>query len=309
MLANGAIGTGISAHKRANDLSDFGDELDMIEELGVEAIELPTYDMDIVLGGRIRRPQMEALRRACAGRDVTYSVHGPLAINFMDDAWRLPRHFEVLKASLGVAAEVGAEHYVIHSGLVRQQQAEGVEAALMRQREWLARAGDVAKDNGLVLCVETLFAGYEGRNVASSASRLSRELAAIGHSNVLATLDFSHLLLKLDYDGRRDDFLDEVKILAPWSKHLHIHDSYGRQDDIWMFTEGERVAYGHGDLHLPVGWGNIPWETIVAECEFPEGVLFNIELKERYWYAAQETVDATKNLAEKARTAVRAQAA
>lgn len=309
MLANGAIGTGISAHKRANDLSDFGDELDMIEELGVEAIELPTYDMDIVLGGRIRRPQMEALRRACAGRGVTYSVHGPLAINFMDDAWRLPRHFEVLKASLEVAAEVGAEHYVIHSGLVRQQQAEGVEAALMRQREWLARAGDVAKDNGLVLCVETLFAGYEGRNVASSASRLSRELATIGHSNVLATLDFSHLLLKLDYDGRREDFLDEVRILAPWSKHLHIHDSYGRQDDIWMFTEGERVAYGHGDLHLPVGWGNIPWETIVAECEFPEGVLFNIELKERYWYAAQETVDATKNLAEQARTAVRAQAA
>jgi sugar phosphate isomerase/epimerase len=122
MLANGVIGTGISAHKRANDLSDFSDELDMIEALGVEAIELPTYDMDIVVGGRIRRPQMEALKKACADRDVVYSVHGPLAINFMDEAWRLSRHMEVLKASLEVAAEVGAEHYVIHSGLVPQQQ-------------------------------------------------------------------------------------------------------------------------------------------------------------------------------------------
>jgi len=129
MLANGATGTGISAHKRANDLGDFADELDMIEGLGVEAIELPTYDMDIVIGGKIRRQQLEALKRACAGRDVVYSVHGPLSINFMDEAWRLPRHMEVLEASLEVAAEVGAEHYVIHSGLVPQQQAQGIEAA------------------------------------------------------------------------------------------------------------------------------------------------------------------------------------
>jgi hypothetical protein len=41
----------------------------------------------------------------------------------------------------------------------------------------------------------------------------------------------------------------------------------------------------------------------------PEGVLFNIELKERYWYAAQECVDATKALAARARTVKRAEAA
>ena len=60
---------------------------------------------------------------------------------------------------------------------------------------------------------------------------------------------------------------------------------------------------------MPVGWGEIPWDEIVAECAFPEGVLFNIELKERYWYVVQETVDATKRLAGAARTAARAEAA
>lgn len=309
MLANGASGTGISAHKRADDLSDFAAELDMIEALGVEAIELPTYDMDVVVGGRIRRPQMEALKRACAGRGVAWSVHGPLAINFMDEAWRLPRHMEVLKASLEVAAEVGAEHYVIHAGLTPQQQADGVEAAYERQREWLGRAGDIAAGHGLVLCVETLFAGHEGKALTPSPARLAAELAAIGHAHVLATFDFSHSFLKLDYDGRRDDFIDEVKALAPWSRHLHIHDSFGRQDDIWMFTDGERVAYGHGDLHLPVGWGAIPWDRIVEECVFPQGVLFNIELEQRHWHAAQETVDATRRLAESASTQPRAHAA
>jgi sugar phosphate isomerase/epimerase len=309
MLSNGSAGTGISAHKRQNDLSDFAEELDMIEALGVEAIELPTYDMDIVIGGRIRRPQLEALRRACAGRSVDFSVHGPLAINFMDEAYRLPRHMEVLQASLEVAAEVGAEHYVMHSGLTPVQQGPGIEAAYLRQREWLAKAGEAARQNGIVLCVETLFAGFDGRGHASSPKRLAAELAAIAHPNVMATIDFSHAYLKLDYDGRRDDFVEEIKALAPWGRHLHMHDSFGRQDDIWMFTEGERLAYGHGDLHLPVGWGDIPWETLIAECTFPEGVLFNIELKERYWYAAQETVDATKSLAERAKTVARAAAA
>jgi sugar phosphate isomerase/epimerase len=309
MQANGVFGTGISAHKRANDLSDFGAELDMIETLGVESIELPTYDMDLVVGGKIRQPQLARLKAACAGRGVAWSVHGPLAINFMDDTWRLPRHMEVLEASLEIAAELGAENYVIHSGLAPTQQGAGIEAAYAWQREWLSKGGDLARQHGLILCVETLFAGYKGEGHASSPSRLASELAAIDHPNVLATLDFSHAYIKLDFDGRRDDLVEEVKALAPWSKHLHMHDSFGRQDDIWMYTEGERLAYGHGDLHLPVGWGDISWERIIAECEFPEGVLFNIELKERYWYAAQECVDATRALAAKARTVKRAEAA
>lgn len=309
MLANGITGTGISAHKRADDLSDFDAELDMIEALGVETIELPTYDMDVVVGGRIRRPQLEALKRAVAGRDVGFSVHGPLSINFMDEAYRLPRHFEVLQASLEVAAEVGAENYVVHSGLTPRQQGDGIEEAYRRQREWLARAGDVARQHGLHLCVETLFAGFDGRGYASTPVRLAGELAAISHPNVMATLDFSHSYLKLDFDGRRADFVEEVKALAPYARHLHVHDSFGRQDDIWMFTDGERLAYGHGDLHLPVGWGDIPWETLIDECTFPEGAVFNIELKQRYWYAAQETVDATKALAASARVVRRAEAA
>ena len=309
MLANGITGTGISAHKRKDDLSDLAEELDMIEALGVEAIELPTYDMDLVVGGKIRQPQLEALKRACAGRSVVYSVHGPLAINFMDQAFRLPRHFEVLEASLEVAAAVGAENYVIHSGLAPTQQGDGLEAAYERQREWLAKAGDAAARLDLTLCVETLFAGYVGAAHASSPSRLAAELAAIAHPNVMATIDFSHAYIKLDFDGRRDDFVEEIKALAPYAKHLHIHDSFGRQDDIWMFTDGERLAYGHGDLHLPVGWGDIPWQELMAECTFPEGVLFNIELKQRYWYAAQETVDATKAMAAMARVAERSEAA
>lgn len=309
MVSSGVKGIGISAHKRAHDLSDFGAELDMIEALGVDSIEIPTFDLDLVVGGKVRRPQLDALLRATRGRSVAYSVHGPLAINFMDDAWRLPRHFDVLKASLEVAAEIGAEHYVMHSGLMPRQQAAGTEAAYERQREALSKAGDLARQHGLVVCVETLFADFKGDGYASSPRRLARELATIAHDHVMATIDFSHSYLKMDFDGARDAFVAEIAALAPYAKHLHIHDSFGRQDDIWMYTEGERLAYGHGDLHLPVGWGDIPWQALMEQCVFPEGVVFNIELNQRYWYAAAECIEATRALAATAQTDRRAAAA
>ncbi|MCA3555623.1 sugar phosphate isomerase/epimerase [Aestuariivirga sp.] len=304
MLPNGIAGTGISAHKRADDLSDLASELDMIEELGVESIELPTYDMDIVVGGRIRPPQLAAVKRACAGRGVAFTVHGPLALNFMDAAWRLPRHFEVLEASLDVAAAVGAGNYVLHAGVTPTEQAQGLESAYDRQREWLSRAGDLAAARGLTICVETLFTD-DARTHTPAPARLARELAAIGHPAVRATIDFSHSYLRLDVEGRRADYIAEVAALAPFAQHLHIHDSFGRQDDIWMFTEGERLAFGHGDLHLPVGWGDIPWADLMAACAFPQGVVFNIELKQRYWYAAADCVAATRAMAATARTLLR----
>lgn len=89
MQKNGILGTGISAHKGRDDLADFARILDEVEALGVEAIDLPTYDMDIVVAGKIRQAPLDIPKAACRGRQVTYTVHGPLAINFFDEPSRL----------------------------------------------------------------------------------------------------------------------------------------------------------------------------------------------------------------------------
>lgn len=300
MHPNGVRGYGISAPHPKSDLSDLPAILDRVEALGVETIELPTFDMDLIVGGRIQKGHLALLKQACAGRNVAYTVHGPLAINFFDDPARLPRHFEVMKASLEIAAEVGGVHYIVHSGIMPVKPAEVVEAAYGRQRDWLAKIGDVAKDLNLLVCVETMFGGHQGNMHASLPSRLAEELSAIGHANVWATLDFSHSFIRMGYFG--GDFLAEVEALAPFAKHLHIHDSFGRADVIETHSPSEKLAFGHGDLHLPVGWGEIPWEDLMARCIFPDGAVFNIELNQRYWYAVEECVAATRDLALKART-------
>ena len=283
------------------DLSDLAERLDEVQETGVTFIELPTYDLDVVIGGRVNRPQLQAVKRICAGRDVTYTVHGPHPINFFDDVFRLPRHFEVLEASLECAAELGAMHYVVHAGIMPLMQSHGLEAAYGRQREWLARGGDLAQKLGLYLCVENIFGDHFGKTHTPTPKRLAAELSAIGHERVVATLDVSHAYLELDFRGL--DLVEECAALAPFARHLHIHDSFGRQDDIWMYTQGERLAFGHGDLHLPVGWGDISWDRLMAACAFPQGTVFNIELDRRYWHHRRDCVAATAAFARNARYA------
>ncbi len=301
MYPSNVRGVGITAGQPASDLSDLGAQLDRVERLGVDTVELSTCAMDLIFGEKIHRPHLEKLKSACADRPFGYSVHGPLAINFFDDPTRLQRHFDVLRASLDIAGEVGAVHYVMHSGVMPLQPAEVVEAAYQRQREWLAKAGDVARDRGVLLCVETMFDYRPGQLHASLPSRLAAEIEAIGHSHVWATLDFSHAFLRLGSIG--GDFLSEVAALAPFAKHLHLHDSFGRPDAFETVFPSEKFAFGHGDIHLPVGWGSIPWQALIERCVFPEGVLFNIELNPRLWYAVDECLATTRALAGQARTA------
>ena len=54
-----------------------------------------------------------------------------------------------LAASLEAAAELACEHYVLHGGAMGVIQHDGLEDAYARQREWLVRAGDLARSLGI----------------------------------------------------------------------------------------------------------------------------------------------------------------
>jgi len=127
-------------------------------------------------------------------------------------------------------------------------------------------------------------------------SRLAREIEAIGHPNVKACLDFSHAALACAAQGA--DFLAEAKQLARVARHLHIHDSFGDPAQFWTFSRSERLALGLGDLHLPIGWGNIPWRRIMEEFTFLPDAIFNLELPSQYWFELSDSVGAVREMAE-----------
>lgn len=285
------LGVGLTIHATDALFTDFGQAIDEAKALGAAFVELPLHDLDIVVGGRIRRDRLDALAGTIRDRGVACTLHGHLGINLMEDPHLIGLHCDLLTVNIEIAQALGCIHLVIHTGHCRPQQGAGIERAYERQREALARFGAEAKKAGVVLCVENVF-NHDGQRHTASPGRLAAELAAIDHQNVRATFDFSHGALHCAELGL--DFMSEARALAPFAKHLHLHDSFGRPKDFWTYTLTEDLAFGVGDLHLPLGWGSIPWDALARECVFPEGVVANIELNRRWWAEARGTVATAK---------------
>ena len=76
----------------------------------------------------------------------------------------------------------------------------------------------------------------------------------------------------------------------PVVKHLHIHDSFGRASTLEPTGAfGEAVAYGQGDLHMPLGWGDLPWDAVLPQLSFQPGIIAMLEIRRRWW----SEIDAT----------------
>ena len=99
----------------------------------------------------------------------------------------------------------------------------------------------------------------------------------------MGTLDVSHSYLMTGFRGT--SFAEAVAAFAPVTGHFHLHDSFGRPPGslAGFYTDSERVAFGVGDLHLPFGWGDIPFETLLPGLPVLPGTVLTVELPERYW--------------------------
>jgi sugar phosphate isomerase/epimerase len=299
-MGNRVLGVGYSlANEDDFAFRTLGARLDEAETLGVDFVELPLHSMDLIAGGRVLSEALRTVKGILAGRSLRYTVHGPMAINLMDVTARLARHQDVLKAALDVSAELGAVHYVLHNGIIPASMAASEDDLFAQQRDILAAFGDEAQQRALIIAVENLFTSSP-RERTALPSRLAREIAAVAHQHIWACLDFSHAAQNCALHSA--DLLSEAAALAPFAKHLHVHDSFGRPAEFFTPRRAERLAYGEGDLHLPLGLGNLPWDELMARLDFPGGVVFNVELSPPYWSALKLVVETARGLAAKART-------
>ena len=131
------------------------------------------------------------------------------------------------------------------------------------------------------IAVETLFV-ERAEDYTADPVRLAAELKAVDHPSVIGTLDVSH-----SYRCRlsRDLVRRGLARLRPGHRHFHLHDLFGRPPGTIedFYTTEEQMAFGIGDLHLPFGWGDIPFETLLPGLPVLPGTVLKVELPERYW--------------------------
>ncbi|WP_087000989.1 sugar phosphate isomerase/epimerase family protein [Rhizobium sullae] len=248
------------------DLSVLDASLREIAETGADACEIGVYAEEIISGGRIIEDRM--LRLADIVRRYTFkklSLHGQILSNFMDRE-HLHLQKKVVRAMLELCDRLGAGILVHHSGAGQLAGGENGADLDRMEREALAEMGDVAKDYGVRIALENIFTTESGQ-YRQTPSEVAATVKAIGSDNVVALIDFSHAYIESTY--RNLDFLEELRAMAPVTGHLHVHDSFGLPYSMTRFYHpAEATALGIGDLHLPIGWGDIPWEDIFSTLTF-----------------------------------------
>lgn len=286
-MGNGVLSIGMSVRSDDPDFKDLGHQLDRMERLEVDFVEIPTFAMNLLCAGRVIEHNLREAKAIVSGHSFMITVHGPIGSNLMSPEPVQRMHRDVLTASIEVAATLGDRHYVLHTGTVADKPASKLRDDYQRQRDALHEAGDLAAQFGITLAVENVYA-YSQSERTALPSELAAEIAAVSHPNFKACLDFSHGYTNSNFRGT--DFVNEGMALAPFAKHLHVHDSFGRPGDIQTYSRAERLVYGIGDLHMPVGWGSIPWDVLMEPLCFHDGVIFNIELDRAFWKEAEECV-------------------
>ena len=77
-------------------------------------------------------------------------------------------------------------------------------------------------------------------------------------------------------------------------RHLHANDNFGKLDSGFS-GEGDRLPFGEGDLHLPPGWGAIPYKEVFARLSGYTGTVV-LEIKMRYMEHLSEVLASTRAL-------------
>lgn len=216
-----------------------GEVLAPIARAGVRAIEVSTAPRHLPL----EQPEhMRALRDTIAGLGLrVHSLHAPFGhdVNLTSpDAsqraaalWRLTQAADAL-------ATLGGGLYVIHPGGEDQRWVWEREQRLALSVEGLTRVGEICRQRGLELVVETPLPHLLGGRLDDFYWILERLPAG-----TRVCLDTSHTALG-------GTLLEFVERLAGRLVHVQASDNRGVSDD-----------------HLPPGDGSIDWTLVLAALE------------------------------------------
>ena len=213
----------------------------------------------------------------------------------MDEEY-LEDHKEILKRDIEVCEAINSKILVTHFGYTSMENYKNKEKykkLLKNQTEIYFKMAEYAKSHNIILAIENIFP-FTPTSYAPLPNEIAEEISSLNHSNAKITIDFSHAYLNCTHN--KVDFIEQLTTMVPLTRHLHIHDSFGRLKKMDTYMHSEDVTYGQGDLHLPLGWGNIPFEKIFSKFSFSSDIFLNFELADRYKRYYQSSYETAKKL-------------
>jgi len=271
--------------------------LDVLREHEFQAVELPVHGLDAIRNGRLDYARVMHVRELLADYDFLYSVHSPDPINLMDQT-DLELHVAVLKASIEFALLINATVLVYHPGryvseelfmLYEKHDMSSDEKRKLFDKETLLLQRIADEYPEITICMENSrpYLFHSPYCYAERLGPLAEQVENINRKNIKINLDFGHVYLSSKHYGF--DAIKAVEQVRLLIGHTHIHDNFGKVIFHHEKQQTRLVPFGRGDSHMPVGWGEIPFEDILST--FIDGYegMFMMELRGRYFDSVLES--------------------
>lgn len=262
-------------------------ELSAVEEAGADFAELVLHGLDVVIGGRLIPARLRRVQAILRRHALRYTLHLPYELNLLDRETSA-LYERLFLAGIQFARETGCELIVYHAGFARGE----AEALRRREMEILNRLLDAAGE--LPLCMENgPFYGAGLFSAGSSAKKMARFCRLVGRPNFRLTFDVGHNFLQ--NRGDADALLSDAETLLPFVGHVHLHDNLGIPLRMEENDYSHRIACGAADLHLPPGWGGIPFGRVLDVLQPYRGI-FVLEIEKRFADQYRDSLDFVKQL-------------
>jgi len=276
------IKVGQSMHPNwvSGDLKRLDEELLQIKDAGADSCELVLPGLDVVIGGRIIYSRQDALLEVLRRHELEYTMHMPHGLNLLD-ADMLELHMEVFKAGIEFARAAGIKLLNYHAGKIKSENKALINKEIDLVKALAADAPDV------LFCMENPpFNNTEELSAALSAEEMIAFYEQVGLENFKLTIDIGHSAL--NHYGDMGAMFDDLNRLLPYAGHIHLHDNCGIRKDLKGPGFSNDLACGVGDIHLPLGWGRIPVEDVLAGLRGYNGII-NLEIERRFSYKYSES--------------------
>lgn len=280
-------------------------ELAYYRESGFSHVELAPHGVGAIIGGRLERERLREVQALLAGQPLGVVVHGPNPLNLMGREPGAANRGGFL-ASIEFTAAVGATIMVYHAGrylaeedflLVPQPYPTAAEQQDLwdKEREELRAMGDAAAQYGVTIAVENArpYLNAPHYCYAESLVKLAAMISEVNHPNVGVTLDMGHAYLSARRYGL--DLCEGIVAVGPLVRHIHLHDNFGRCCHSYERKQNEMAVMGRGDMHMPIGWGEVPAREIFARLSHYNGVV-TLEMRPRYRDHYREALGAARRM-------------
>lgn len=130
-------------------------------------------------------------------------------------------------------------------------------------------------------------------------AQVAETVAAVNHPSVCGLIDFSHAYIECTRLGL--DWRPQICAMAPVTD-ICIYTTVLVAPTRWtsFIILLKQRHFGIGDLHLPIGWGDIPWEEIFDELTFLPDTFMIMEIGEdRFSTEQADSLARARKLAER----------